>query len=484
MATLVSEIREALIRDIPFDITFTDDDDPKEIRFFSIWERIRNYFDSSFNKKRISKIAKGLTKILITNDRHQEISSALKDEAVKATRAFTKSIKGKGDELEEVKQCKLEFMASKLGLTSEQIKSNKGFQEFAVNSHLEKYLLHYGHKLEVEENTNEIFIFFEGNRQPWSYVYEQYKQMDFPEPNFPSNKQWKWLYGQDGVQKKDLYAWTELTPYKIEKNHDWGDRYIFEICVCFGDGHQLEGDHAWFRLKTPKGEIYSVGLYRQPKSEYLDNFKFPMRVKKGYLMSPDVTEFWPSSYIKRIPVEITESQFKAIKSKVEEDKRNEDIIENKEEEEKKNIRCFQLFNGNCTEYVNENAKLLDIQIPASINMYRYLIPRKIQKITDKIMSYLPKLVKKICLVILAALTNLVQLALGAAMVDSSLIEKKKYISKKHISGVRDFFNPDTLNFQPPKHLGIDLREKVEKWRSENPDERQYDLPPEWKKLSS
>lgn len=225
----------------------------------------------------------------------------------------------------------------------------------------------------------------------------------------------------------------------------------------------MNGDHTWLNLKTPDGKIYSTGLYRQGKKEWFDNIKIPLRVKKGYYMSPDMSEFWPGP-IQRIPVEITKDDFDVIKKSIEEDKVNEEEC------------VFQIFNGNCTEWVNSKAALIGIKLPTSIHYLRNITPIPLQKVGEVIINCLPDIVLKICMFVVTFFTNLLQVCLGAFLVDNEV--KEKGISVKcHISSFWDMFNQEKLYFHPPRHLGLDIKKEIEEWREKNNDP--YGLPDEY-----
>lgn len=215
-------------------------------------------------------------------------------------------------------------------------------------------------------------------------------------------------------------------------------------------------EHSWLRLKTPNGEIYSAALYRPGKHHFFDNFHLPLRAKKGYLMSPDISEFWPIS-IYRIPVEITKKQFETIKSSLEEDKKDEDKL------------VFQLFNGNCTEYINSKAKLAGIRLPTAVHYLRNVTPLSIQKRYDRVMDKLPSIVRQICESVVTVLSNLLQLCLGGHLLDRQL-KGKKITFKANINSFSDLFNPEKLKFHPPRYLALTIGKEIEEWKKKETEE--------------
>ncbi|MFQ5728960.1 MAG: hypothetical protein ACE5GN_01195 [Waddliaceae bacterium] len=447
MTSILIDIQKALNNHCSFEISRGGEKEPF-LKIRSFWNRIFHWGDTNYHTERIERIAKVLARSLGEMPR-LTLEEANKDPTLKTARTFLRRLKPNYRYNPKVRECCRQLLAAKLGIDVKLFAANDGFESFAFESHLEKYLLDYEHTLKVQ-GSDAVHILYEGKYTPWSEVRQKLRGLPTPTPNFQDNPKEPWLYGQQGVQKKDMYAWTEFKPYKTVKNHDWGDRYIFEFCTSYGNSVQLNGDHAWLRLKTPTGEIYCVGLYRPGKRHCSENFLFPMRVKKGYFMSPDFSEYWPMP-VSRIPVEITKEQFEKIKGSIEEDKRNE------------NKRSFQVFKGNCTEYVNDKAALIGIKLPTATHALRHVMPMFITKTTDRVMPCLPRIVQKICRIVVTFLTNLLQFSLGASRIDK-LVKRKKIKVKTHLSSVRDLFNPEKLKFHPPRHLAVDVYKKLERWR--------------------
>lgn len=430
----------------------------------SLWNRFFFWKDRDYHLKRIGQIAKVLNQEIRDLPR-MKISAAVKDDSLKVARKFLRSLNPQQLSEPHVSDCCRQLLAAKLGVEVGVFSANPEFEEFALKSHLERYLSDYDHEIRVNPENQQISLMFEGKYQTWEVIKDQINLLPLPEKNHPDNPRQMWLYGQNGVQKRDMYAWTKLTPYKVVKP-DWGNRYLFEFTVCCNPSFGLNGDHSWLELKTPQGEIYSVGLYRPGKTRSIDTFHTPLRVKKGYLMSPDVSVWWPTP-IHRIPVEITKEQFKKIKTSIESDKMNEEN------------RHFQLFNGNCQEYVNEKAKIAGIDLKTSTFVLRNITPIKWQKIYDKTMRYLPKLVHKIFYISATIFLNILHWILGGSIVDKDLKVKGVEV-KPLIRSFRDLFNPQKLYFHPPRYTGLILKKEIEEWRmQEDPESsRRYRLPSE------
>lgn len=469
---IFAEVRSAMAQDASFS-AYKNNSGEWHVKKRSVWGRIFFWKDHDYHTKRINRIAKALTAGMRELP-HMDIKVALKDDSLKIARKFLRSLNSGRFYDHHVNICCRQLLAAKLGLNIDVFIHNPGFEEFAYNSHIERYLADFGHEIRVDPESKEVSLMLEGRYQPWSVVKERVDELPPPEKNQPDNPRQMWLYGQNGIQKKDMYAWKELQPYKIVEP-TWGDRYLFEFTTCCNPSQGLNGDHSWVELKTPSGEVYSAGLYRPGKPHYWDTFHYPLRVKKGYLMSPDVSNWWPTP-IYRIPVEITKEQFEKIKKSIEEDKADEEK------------RHFQLFNGNCQEYVNEKAEIAGIKLDTSVFVLRNITPIKLQNVYDRIKGYLPNLVLKVFYYAATVLLNIGQWILGASIKDEE-VKKKGIEVKPIIRSFKDIFDPKKLYFHPPRHTGLTLRKEIEEWREKQiadiPEERtkereamRYALPPE------
>ncbi|KAJ9087657.1 hypothetical protein DSO57_1030962 [Entomophthora muscae] len=152
-----------------------------------------------------------------------------------------------------------QITAMKLGLTPSHFDQNPGFEEFAKQTHLHRYLFVQGHELEVD-SSNRILVMFEGRVLPWEEV--------LPKLQFENlSGVFSGQYSKEGFVNYGVYDWTEFEPFYIEKQlpPPWGDRYLCEVCSWIIDKPRIKGDHTFLRLKTPKGEWYSVGQYEPLK---------------------------------------------------------------------------------------------------------------------------------------------------------------------------------------------------------------------------
>ncbi len=446
--TFITQVQTALAQDLSFS-AIKNGHGEWSIEPLPFWHRLLHCHDHAYHQRRIDYIAKGLFETL-GKVPQLPLKDAMKHPALSASRKFLRGIDFSKEQPLMVNACSRQLLAAKLGLSLKIFLKNPGFEQFAFKSHLERYLMDYNHEIRVNPDTLEISLLCEGVYTTWPKIEVNLARWQQASNDVPEYPRLTWSYGTQGVQRKDLYAWSRLEPYKVLETHDWGNRYLFEFCACCGDSVQLNGDHSWLELKTPQGEIYSVGLYRPGKMSSLETYQFPMRVKKGYLMAPDVSIWWPTS-IYRIPVEISKDQFEEIKSSIEHDKKNEDAC------------CFQLFNGNCQEYVNSKAALAGIRLPTGHNVLRHITPISLQNGADWLLSHLPALAQRICHCAAAFLINTVQWALGAMMIDKSLRGKNIRI-KTHLSTFRDFFDPDKLLYHPPRHLALVVKKEIDEWR--------------------
>lgn len=393
--------------------------------------------------ERMSRIAVQLADEL-KKEKRIDIGKVQKHPKVLTARKFFKDLTVENPRIAE---CRKQLLALKLGIDAEAFAFNPGFQKFAAKNYLERYLMEYQHTLSVDPATKKISLMANGAMTLWDPKMDQ--------PPAPKKSDWPkqpWVYGMQGVQSEDMFDWSVLKPYKMGNPADWGKRYVFEFCACCTGSPQKTGDHSWFRLKTPAGEIYSVGLYRPGKAGTIDNLNFPLRIKRGYLMQPDVSEFWPCD-IQTISVEITQSQFLEMKKVVEQDK-------------KEDKQTFQLMQANCVLYTKKIAKIAGIELPTDISVARLFTNRRIEPLMDKLSRVLPKFVVKVCAAVAAFFWNLVQLALGASRVDKAVKAKNGAATEAHFAKFSDIFKMAKSRIHHPNTLGHRTRQWVEKWRQQ------------------
>lgn len=349
----------------------------------------------------------------------------------------------------KIETCRKEHLALKLGIPSEIFDHNLGFETFARENALERYLMEYHHKLPVNEDTKELSIMADGVLISWRAA----KDLMSHFPLHTGSPLLPWRYGPDGLQGDDMYDWSRLKPFKREPVHDWGDRYVFELAVCCGDTPHMTGDHGWLRLRTPKGHSYSVGLYRPGKrspSEHLDK---PLRIKRGYLMMPDVSEFWPCE-IRSVRIEIQESQFFRMVAAIEKDKVEDQKI-------------FQLFQSNCVLWATNIARDAGVSVPgAQSTIARFLTPRPLEPLLDGAERVLPSFVTVRAMQISTLALNGLQVALGAAYVDPEVLHHTTNPVRPTIRNFVDVMDPRKAVLNHPATFGNDTLWKVLAWRDE------------------
>jgi len=341
----------------------------------------------------------------------------------------------------QIAELKRELLAAKLKIEATLFDTNPGFEQFARENYLHRYLLHYGHTIHVD-NEKKISLGPNGSLRRWEEIQKESTPTSTKSPSLP------WRYGQNGIQQKDLYNWEILEPYTWEDPSIWNKQYIFEFCVCCGDRPHFVGDHSWLRLKTPEGDVYSVGLYRPQKGKCTDSLHLPLRTKKGYLMSPDVSEFEPYE-IRRIEVAITKEQFLAIKKRLEKDKKEDNLL-------------FKLFGGNCTMYTAALAKeIFGVEFETASSIPKAWLPPKVFYCINTPFSYLPRPVQKVITVIRIVFTNTMLFLFGAGIVDKAVKG-----TSPHIKSFRDLFDNEKCQLHHPHVVGTRLRDSILAWRKQ------------------
>lgn len=352
-----------------------------------------------------------------------------------------------------IKACAREILAFKLGIPSLVFEHaiNQGFEAFASKPPLAPYLAEYNHEIKIDPQ-GRILLKKDGRYTHWHMLKSlvQIPQRD-PATNQP------WLYGPQGIQNKNMFEWSTLAPYKFEDPKNWGGQYIFEFCCCCEDMPRFIGDHSWLRLKTPTGAIYSVGLYRPYKRNSKQNYHAPLRVQKGNLMQPDVSEFW-NTPIHRIPFVISEETFLKMKQTIEED-------------QQKDLQTFQLIGQNCTQYVEKIGKIGNIQLPIGKPFWELLNQRFghpcIQKGVDTTASILPEKVNQVFAHLFACMCNTALLCGGAGRIDP-LVAQKKIPARPHLSTFQDLCDPEKLIIKHPFTVGHNTKEYVRTMKPTRP----------------
>lgn len=276
----------------------------------------------------------------------------------------------------EADTCRKEWLAYKLAIPTKALDHsiNPGFAKFAKQVHLARYLAIFDHQLQVDRD-HRISLLCQNVMQPWASVKAEAQQQPRSYSEFPRLYNPPFKYGKEGIQTATFYQWKTLEPFKIEHPPSWGKEYRFEICtLCTGKFRPL-GDHTWMRLKTPKGEIYSFGPYRED-----NDFRTACAWKRCFIQSPDISEFWDEP-IHTLSFTITKGQFDKIKKKVEKD-------------QKESLE-FHIFRSNCAEYAVSCANLIGIPIGAKMSFARNLLPENIRRFGISMMRHIPRPIRKV-----------------------------------------------------------------------------------------
>lgn len=438
-----------------------------EVLPLGIKDRLLEFIFSSCKSDRLASIAGSLAETLKASDRCISLNNTENGVEVRTAKLFCKTLDKKSSESPSFKLLQQELLASRLGIPSKAFSVHPDFEAFSSKNYLYNYVRPYNETLHFDEETGDLKIKYNNELTSWSTIPSDVRSLGDKKVQLPADqKRQPWIYGPSGIQQKDMYDWTELTPFKYEDPSQWGHRWILEICACNEETPRKTGDHSWFRLKTPTGEIYSIGLYRPEKSGFIDNFKAPLKIKKGRLMQPDLSEYYPCN-IHSFEYKIDEEIFQKIKAQVEADKREDK-------------QPFQAMENNCTQYVNKIAKIAGISLPTKKRIWKILLPKPCKRFIKGIAPHLPDLVKKICDIAAALLINLVLVCLGATASDPT------QPTKPLIASFWDLFDPEKASLHHPHTLGHKVERKIAEWRLRKtlarPDKAKkiaYRLPPEY-----
>jgi hypothetical protein len=408
----------------------------------------------AFRNERLSREAEAMAARLRV-ERRLPVWEAQDSPAVLTGRRFFKQLPAIADP--RMAACRRELLAVKLGISSEVFDHNPGFEKFAADSHMERYLLEYHHQLRVDPKTKKLSILVDGHYLGWDTAHEAMSRF----PRHTGSPLLPWMYGPEGIQNDDMYDWIRMKPYKHANPEEWGRRYVYELVVCCGNTPHKTGDHGWLRLRTPEGDMYSVGLYRPGKRGFSDNWKAPFRIKRGHLMMPDVSEFWPSE-IRSVRIGITEAQFHQMIAVIEHDKAQDQLI-------------FQLFHSNCVLWAAHVAHEAGVEVPVgACSVARLLTPRRFEPLLDKANHVVPAPLVAVAERTAALALNSLQLALGAGMVDRDVTAHNGPTVRPHIASLREVLDPEKMVLHHPSTFGNDTLREIQKWRAKRIDELRRD----------
>lgn len=444
-SSILREIESALHRNQTITVESLPDRSI-HIKPLGILSRLWHWRDSRFHEERYSGLASLVAKVIASQQR-QSIAAASKDIHLKQARNILKNLRMHTRTL-AIENLKKEITAAKLGITASALDRNPGLQAFAEMHHLERYLLIYNDSVQVDSTTQQVSLKKNGQFHSWESLSEDMKTW----PKQTRSPQWAWVYGQDGVHNRDLYDWTELKPFIKGNPAEWNHQYVFEFCACFNPDSVKNGNHSWLRLKTPEGDIYSVGLYRPGKASLWDNVKMPLRIKPGYLMQPDVSEFWDFS-ISTVDFAITKEDFLKIKATIEADKKNEDLV-------------FQIFNNNCLLYSKKLAEIAGVDLPTAEPICHLFVSPSLQCTVSTFIEKLPTCIQKICKIVAAFFLNVAQMFLGACRIDQDLNEQQRRRAVPHLQTMWDLCDINKIYLNHPNTLAFKIRPQVSEWRTQ------------------
>lgn len=409
----------------------------------------------SFRNERLSREAERLAASLRAEGR-LPVWDAQSTSAVLTGRSFFKQLPPIADP--RIDACRRELLALKLGISSEVFDHNPGFEKFATDSHLERYLMEYRqHELRISPETKKLSILANNQYVEWEIAHEMMSRF----PKHTGSPLLPWIYGPEGIQNDDMYDWAHIKPYKYANSDEWGRRYLFELVVCCGNRPHKTGDHGWLRLRTPEGEVYSVGLYRPGKRGLSDNLKFPLRIKRGHLMMPDVSEFWPGE-IRSVSVHITEGQFHRMVSVIEQDKAQDQLV-------------FQLFQANCVLWAAHVAHEAGVEVPVGeSSIIRFLTPRRFEPLLDAAYRVVPRPIRTVAEKVATLGLNMLQLALGAGRVDRDVIAHNGPDVHPYFASWREVLDTKKMVLHHPSTFGNDALRWIEQWRAKRIEELQRD----------
>lgn len=407
-------------------------------------------WDKSYHEKRIDTLAQfyieKLKKYLEQHPR-RPVPEALNDKLIYTdVRDFLRNDGNHYNKLPSIIELKKLHLAAKLGITPEVMDANEGFQEYAKNS-LERYLVTYGHEIKVD-NSNVISLKFNGQFTRWSEIHDA-KVPRTPNPN--KDLRFPWHYDITGVVwDKDFCIISDtLEPMFIRDPKEWDNIDLFEVWACrsvYSWLGVITGVHVAFRVYTSDGKVYSNSVYRQGKLSGWDHVIFPLRMKQAFF-AYEISDFWP----------LAPEDIKSIKKQITPEQRDE-ILKQFMVDAKDPDRYFHISQHNCVVY---SAKLLrdivGVTLPTAQSVYGLLNPKRFHWITNQI----PRKIREICVAVGAIFINLLQIALGATMIDKKVKNKDL---KPLISSPLDIFNPQKALGHHPFSIFTKTYDWVQNWR--------------------
>jgi len=442
----INSLENALKQKQTVELSFDNKNNPT-VRPLGVLSRLWHWRDTKYHEARLSRLADVVAQIISLQPR-MTIEVAEKDQTLIVGRKLFKYITKESGIQVNTDTLRKQITAAKVGVDPKILDCNPGLQTFIEKNHIERYLLHYGHHLDIDPETGKASILKDGKMCSWEDVAADIAKW---EP-FTHTPQQNFYYGQEGVQRKDMYNWTKLEPYKKEDPAAWKYQYIFETCACYNPESTLEGNHSWVRLRTPTGDVYSVGVYRPSKPNPFDKYNTPFRNKPGYLMMPDVSEFWDFA-ISTVGVVINEEIFLKMKTMIENDKKADHLV-------------FHLVKDNCLLYCNKVASLANVKLPTQEGLATHVISENALTKINNAISYLPMFIQKICYAVAAFFINCCQLLLGTNVQDDRLNAQQIQKATPHIKTISDLFDIDKTLHNHPNTFAFKTTKYISDWRKQ------------------
>lgn len=354
---------------------------------------------------------------------------ALKHDAISATSLFLRTVP-QSEKHQSIESCKVEKKAFSLGIPSQALSlpQNQGFAKFAEKPPLERYLAFYGDSLKVDQN-GAILMRHQNKITPWEEIKKQITPLTPPPIQYQA-----WTYGPKGAQENNIFAWTQLEPFRITPiSSKEPPSYAIKICSCLANKPRYGGDHTWVELisrENSEQKEYSVGLYSSSGIRSSKQKDRPLRLRPGFLQSPDCSRWFPDT-IYEIERSLTKEQFSRMITKIEKDKANE----------MQGIHIpIQLMGDNCTRYAVSVAEL-ELTIPSVQEHFLSLINQRhgsplLENLIKRTLNTIPRPLASTVEVCIAGIFHSLLILYGASIPDEKVKAAVPFLAQRG-----DIFNP-------------------------------------------
>lgn len=342
-------------------------------------------------------------------------------------------------------QFKTEFMAYRLGITSDNLNASIGLAHFVEKDFTYNTLAFYKHELRVTSPISPVQILMKGEYVDW----EEAKTVACDEPNVDGL--WPWKYGPQGIQNKDLAVWSRHDYEErafTHKKHPSPGKYVFSFCVHIYDKKpKCVGSHSWVRFTTPDGKIYEFALYRPPNTWSPST---ALVRKPATIQCPDYSSWYPVSVTERtvrrkLHFEVSKVAFERGLSYI-------FALQDRRE----NL-TFAMMHGNCVAFTMNVAFECGININPRASTIKLLMPPAVIRTADRVQDFVPDIFILMLYFIPAVLTNIVLAKfLGGAQPGCG--------EKAHYDTVGDYLNPEKSMLGHPWYLVHQIKARVESSR--------------------